>query len=88
MEETQWVLQKVLAEDPGPMSVEWDTFNIGVIEDGVFRTIYSCYAQTDADFLQGALRWYTSFKEGNIPGVKVEKAVPKRTKKRIQITGE
>lgn len=80
--ETQWVLQKIIAEDPGSMAVEWDTFNIGVIEDNTFRTIYSCYSQPDADFLLGALGWYTTFKEGSILGIEPGKALPKKPVKK------
>jgi hypothetical protein len=80
--ETSWVVQKVVAEDPGAMVVEWDTFNIGVVEGDTFRAIYTCWSQPDADFLLSALRWYTSFKEGRIPGVEAEKAVPAKTRKK------
>jgi hypothetical protein len=84
-EETQWVLQVISADDPGAMSVDWDTFNIGVIEGGKFRTIYACWSQEDADFLLSGLRWYTTFKEGSIgatePGKAVPKAKPEKTKK-------
>ena len=81
--ETTWVVQKVVAEDPGSMMVEWDTFNVGVIEGDQFRVIYTCWSQPDADLLLSALRWYTSFKEGCIPGVEAGKAVPvKKTRKK------
>lgn len=82
MADTQWILQKIIAEDPSPMAVEWDTYNIGVVEDGVFRVIYSCFALPDAEFLIGALGWYTSFKEGNIVGLETGKAAPKKPAKK------
>ena len=73
---TQWVIQKIVAEDPGSMTVEWDTFNIGVIEEDQFRAIYSCWTKMDADFLLTAIKWYTSFKEGSILAIEPGKAVP------------
>jgi hypothetical protein len=85
MDETKWVQQIISADDPGAMTVEWDTFNIGNIEQDRFRTIYACWSKEDADFLLSALRWYTSFKEGNIGGVEPGKAVPKTRKKKIAI---
>ena len=75
MEGTQWVIQVISMDEPGA-NVEWDTYNVGVIEDGQFQTIYTCYKSHDAQFLLGALRWYASFKEGMIEPLETGKAVP------------
>jgi len=67
------------------MSVDWDTYNIGVLEGGKFRTIYTCWSIDDANFLLTALGWYTTFKEGSIPDVESGKAVPVKTKRAKKI---
>ncbi len=84
-ESTKWVVQKVSADDPGSMMVEWDTFNVGILEGANFRTIYSCWSEEDANFLLTALQWYTSFKEGNIIGVESGKATPPSKKPRRKV---
>jgi len=56
-----WVTQQIKTDDPGVVSVDWDTYNIGVIEDNVFRTIYSCWSEKDAEYLISALNWYSTF---------------------------
>lgn len=81
-----WVCQKIQADDPGAVSVEWDTFNIGLLEDGLFRTVYSCWSQDDANYLLASLRWYSEFQDHGImsaiPKTSHSKRVlPKREKK-------
>jgi hypothetical protein len=82
MDETKWVQQIISADDPGAMDVEWDTFNIGTVEQDRFRTIYACWSKEDADFLLTALRWYTSFKEGKVMGLEPGVALPKKIAKK------
>jgi hypothetical protein len=80
----EWVLQTVLCDDPGAMAVDWDTFNIGVVEDGVFRSIYSCWCLPDAEHLLSALRWYSTFSKDGIIKEPVQ-PVP-QTKKRKKVS--
>ena len=81
-----WVCQKILADDPGAVAVEWDTFNVGLLEEGHFRTVYSCWSQEDADYLLASLRWYSEFQEqGIMSGIpktaRAKRVLPKREKK-------
>ena len=85
-EKNVWISQKILPDDPGSMAVDWDTFNVGLLEDGVFRTIYSCWSQEDADFLLAAVRWYSEFQDQGVmtspsPATRLKKPVSKRAKK-------
>ncbi len=85
MEGTQWVIQVIAMDDPGTQ-VEWDTYNVGVIEEGQFKTIYTCFQEHDAEFLLGALKWYTTFKEGMVVTIPPGKAVPvKAVKKKTPV---
>jgi len=82
-----WVCQKILADDPGSVVVEWDTFNVGLLEDGSFRTVYSCWSQEDADFLLASLRWYSDFQEQGIMSSLPKTIRPKRViSKRVRKT--
>ena len=79
-----WVVQKIQADDPGAVSVEWDTFNIGLLEDGLFRTVYSCWSQDDADYLLASLRWFSEFQDHGIM-----QAIPKTPRsKRVLAKGQ
>ena len=62
-----WVVQTLLTDDPSGVEVAWDTWNIGVCEEGIFRALYCCYCQEDADRLVAALEWYETFQFGVIP---------------------
>lgn len=78
IEKTTWISQKILPDDPGSIMVEWDTFNIGLLEDGVFRTIYSCWSQEDADYLLAALRWFSEFQDAGVMRATKPSSIPKR----------
>lgn len=78
----EWVLQKINCDDPGAMNVDWDTFNVGLLENGEFRSIYSCWDQQDANHVLSALRWYETFtKDGIIKEPVVAKKKVTRKKK-------
>jgi len=62
-----WIVQTLLTDDPSGVEVAWDTWNIGVCEDGLFRALYCCYSQEDADRLVAALEWYETFQYGVVP---------------------
>jgi hypothetical protein len=74
-----WVQQKVSSDEPGFMSVEWDTFNVGTVEGDEYKCKYSCFTQEDCDHLLAALRWYDSFSAGVIKE-QIESKKPSRKK--------
>lgn len=84
-----WVVQKLIEGDPSGVEVAWDTWNIGVCEEGLFRALYCCYDQEDADRLIAALEWYETFQYGIIPATseppkaRKPRGVKSATKKKV-----
>lgn len=61
-----WVIEKIGTDEPGVAETDWDTWNIGVVEDDCFRVVYSCFAEEDARRLKTALEWFEQFEKGNV----------------------
>lgn len=59
-----WVIEKISTDDASTMDVDWDTWNIGLVEDDQFRAIYSCFSEEDARRLKAALEWFEQFERG------------------------
>lgn len=61
-----WVIEKIATDDASTMEVEWDTWNIGIVEDDRFRAVYSCFSEADAIRLKTALEWFEQFEKGTV----------------------
>ena len=85
-EKITWISQKILPDDPGTLVVDWDTFNVGLLEEGQFRTIYTCWSQEDADYILAALRWFSEFQEKGIMSTTTSSSPSKKrvTRKRAE----
>ena len=74
-----WVIEQISTDEPGVAETDWDTWNVGLVENDRFRVIYSCFAEADAVRLKTALEWFEQFEKGNIrPAVVPPKKRPAR----------
>ncbi len=76
----EWVLARL---DPNEGDdVDWESFNIGLVEDGVFRTVFTCFSEEDARYALAAFRWFDTFKDGVIADASIPQRPKKRTSRR------
>lgn len=77
-----WIIETILTDEPSSVDVDWDTWNIGVVEKGRFRVVYTCFCEEDAIKLKSALEIYDMYEAGVVPG-EIPKYEPpsKRAKK-------
>lgn len=61
-----WVIERLCTDEPGVAETDWDTWNIGLVEDDQFRAIYSCFSEDDARRLKAALEWFEQFEKGMV----------------------
>lgn len=68
-----WIIEEILSDDPGSIEVGWDTYNVGLVEEGRFRSIYSCWCEADAKRLVRALDMDDLWETGVCPGIPVRR---------------
>lgn len=64
-----WVIECLLSDEPNCVEVAWDTWNVGKVEEGLFRAIYTCFSEPDAKELQAALEMRDLWNSGIMPGI-------------------
>lgn len=65
---SRWVIEALGTEEASTVEVEWDTWNIGIVEGDRFRAVYSCFTEADALRLKAALEWYDALEQGIVKG--------------------
>lgn len=78
----KWVIEEIKSQDEETES-GWDQYRIGIVEDGMFRMIYTAESLDDAVFLKAALEWYESWEETKTLSLNVP--IRSQKKKRVGI---
>lgn len=79
MAKNQWVIEK-LSPDDGD-DTDWDSYNLGIVEEGFFRTVGTFFDEHDATKFRAAIEWLESLEEFTISAAPVP-AIKPRTKAR------
>jgi len=79
MAKNQWVIERLSPSEND--DVEWDSFNLGIVEEGFFRTVGTFFSEEDALKFKGSVEWLETLEEFTISAAPVP-AIKPRTKAR------
>lgn len=79
MQKNQWVIERLDPEDGA--SVDFEVFNLGIVEEGFFRTVGTFFDENDATKFRAAIEWLETLEEFTISAAPVP-AIKPRTKAR------
>ena len=76
-----WIYQEIRTDSPSSVNPDWDTWQVGLIEDGKFRSIYHCFGEEEAIHLVSALNWYDNLEEKSFISIPKKSELPPKTKR-------
>jgi hypothetical protein len=64
--------------------VEWTQFNLGISEDGFFRTVATFFDENDALKFKAAVEWYEDLESFQLSITAPTRAIPPKTKRKTR----